>query len=56
MTFFRKKTSCSVLGEEIRGILVQDFALSSWGTQREKGHGDTIERPKSRTGVRIRGD
>ena len=28
-------------------------ALSSWVKQREKAHGDTIERLKGRTGVRM---
>ena len=40
-------TITTTRGEEIGGILVRDFALSSWGMQREKAHGDTTERPKS---------
>ena len=49
----QRKHCAQLPGEEIGGILVRNFALSSWGPQREKAHGDTIERPKSRASVRI---
>ena len=49
----QRKHCAKLPGEEIGGILVRDFALSSWGPQREKAHGDTIERPKSRASVRM---
>ena len=49
----QRKHCVQLPGEEIRGIFVRDFALSSWGTQWEKAHGDTIERPYGWTGVRM---
>ena len=40
----KRKHCVQLPGEEIGGLFVRDFELSR-GTQWEKAHGDTIERP-----------